>query len=182
MKYTRDKYFLLENDIVVLRNGDRGFVTKDNIVLQSGLYFLRHVYEKKNKFSLRVEGNKYDIVKIYHNHNYNDTNKAAFFNLADNNNFLVWEEENRSPFPELENGDVIILNNGDVCMKVDHILVNQIDGYMNVNDYDNNGKFIEKYSDDDDDWDIKKVYRNKDKMFYGFNIKHLKETLIWERC
>lgn len=38
MKYTRDKYFLLENDIVVLRNDDRGLVTKDGIVLQNGKY------------------------------------------------------------------------------------------------------------------------------------------------
>lgn len=47
MKYTRDKYFLLENDIVVLRNDDRGLVTKDGIVLQNGKYFLRHIYKKK---------------------------------------------------------------------------------------------------------------------------------------
>lgn len=179
MKYTRDKYFLLENDIVVLRNGDRGLVTKDGIVLQNGKYFLRYIYKKKNKFSQYVnEETKYDIVKIYHD---NKNKGIACFNLADNDNLLVWAEKEK-PFPELENGDVIILNNGDVYMKVDHILVNQIDGYINVNDYDNNGKLIKKYSGDDDDWDIKKVYRDKDKMFYSFNIKHLKETLIWERC
>lgn len=176
MKYTRDKYFLLENDIVVLRNGDRGFVTKDNIVLQSGLYFLRHVYEKKNKFSLRVEENRYDIVKIYHN---NKNEGIACFNLADNDNFLAWAEKER-PFPVLENGDVIVLNNDNIYMKVDHIFVNQLGGYMNVNNYDDNGELLDEYCDDD--WDIKKVYRNKDKRFYDFNIKHFKDTLIWERC
>ena len=182
MKYTRDKYFLLENDIVVLRNGDKGLVIKDGIVLQNGKYFLRHIYEKKNKFSQYVnEETKYDIIKIYHD---NKNEGIACFNLADNDNLLVWKEEKRS-FPKLENGDVIILNNGNIYMKVDHTFVNKLGGHMTVNNYDNNGKLIaDEYRYNDEDWDIKEVYRNSyaDKLFYDFSITNYEKALIWERC
>lgn len=188
MKHTRDKYFLLENDIVVLRNGDKGLVIKDGIVLQNGNYFLRHIYEKKNKFSQYInKETKYDIIKIYHD---NKNEGVAYFNLADNDLFLVWEE--KRSFPKLENGDVIILNNGNIYMKVDHIFVNKLGGHMKVYDYDNNGKLvterdgelIERYDDNVESWNIKKVYRNwyAGKPFYDFNIVNYGKALIWERC
>ena len=172
MKHTRDKYFLLENDIVVLRNGGKGLVIKDGIVLQNGNYFLRHIYEKKNKFSQYVnKETKYDIIKIYHD---NKNEGVACFNLADNDNFLVWEE--KRPFPKLENGDVIILNNGNIYMKVDNCFVCQFEGFTYVDHYDENGENI---AVDDEKWNIKKVYR-KDKI-KNFEIANIDEYLIWER-
>lgn len=177
MKYTRDKYFLLENDIVVLRNDDRGLVTKDGIVLQNGKYFLRHIYKKKNKFSQYVnEETKYDIIKIYHD---NKNKGIACFNLADNDNLLVWAEKEK-PFPELKNGDIVVLDNDNIYMKVDHIFVNKLGGHMKVYDYDNKGNCIQA-RDNGKSWNIKKVYRNKDKLFYDFYIVDYKEALIWER-
>lgn len=182
MKYTRDKYFLLENDIVVLRNNDRGIVTNNYIILQSGSYFLKRIYEKTNQFSPYAnEETKYDIIKIYHD---NKIEGIACFNLADNDNLLVWKEEKRS-FPKLENGDVIILNNGNIYMKVDHMFVNKLGGYMTVNNYDNNGKIIaDEYRYSNENWDIKEVYRNwyADKLFYDFSITNYEKALIWERC
>lgn len=173
MKYTRDKYFLLKNDIVVLRNDDRGLVTKDGIVLQNGKYFLRHIYKKKNKFSQYVnEETKYDIIKIYHD---NKNKGIACFNLADNDNLLVWAEKEK-PFPKLENGDVVVLNNDNIYMKVDNCLVCQFEGFIYVDHYDENGENI---AVDDEKWNIKKVYRkNKIK---NFEIADIDEYLIWER-
>lgn len=172
MKHTRDKYFLLENDIVVLRNGDKGLVIKDGIVLQNGNYFLRHIYEKKNKFSQYVnKETKYDIIKIYHD---NKNEGVACFNLADNDLFLVWEE--KRSFPKLENGDVVVLNNDEIYMKVDNCLVCQFEGFTYVDHYDENGENI---AVDGEKWNIKKVYR-KDKI-KNFEVANFDEYLIWER-
>lgn len=53
---------------------------------------------------------------------------------------------------------------------------------MKVYDYDNKGNCIQaRDSDNDKSWNIKKVYRNKDKLFYDFYIVDYKEALIWER-
>jgi hypothetical protein len=171
MKYTRDKYFLLENDIVVFRNGDRGLVTKDNIMLQSGSFFLKHIYEKTNKFSPYIIEAKYDIIKIYRN---NTSKPTIFFNLADNDEFLVWKEN--IPFPELKNGDVIVLNNDKIYMKVDNCFVCQFEGFVYVDHYDKNGENI---AVDGEKWNIKQVYRkNKIK---NFEIADNDKYLIWER-
>lgn len=181
IKIKRNKYFLLENDVVVLRNGDRGIVTKDNIILQNGGYFLRYIYEKRNTFAFDpTDGEtKYDIVKIYHD----NTSEAVFFNLAKNDKFLVWEEKKVNPFPKLKNGDVVILNNDNIYMKVDHTFVNQKGGYMSVDKYDIDGNFLD--DKESNHWDIKKVYRNNwytDKKYYAFEVTNFKDCLIWERC
>lgn len=164
---------LFNNDVVLFRNGDRGIVIKDKIILQSGSMRFKQNYKYTNQ-----AGGDYDIVKVYHSPEVD----TACFNLADDPKYMIWTE--LKSFPKLENGDVVVLNNGNIYMKVDNTLVNQKCGYMNVSSYDINGECLDVH-DDDDEWDIKKVYRNNwytDKKYYVFDVIYFDDTLIWERC
>lgn len=167
---------LFTNDVVVFRNGDRGIVSKNAIILQSGGFLERNHFRYTNIFRFN-EDNDYDIVKIYHN--YEDD--IHFFNITDNKKYLIWTAEFNF-FPKLENGDVVVLNNGNIYMKVDNTLVNQKGGYMDVSKYEINGEYMDA---SDNEWDIKEVYRNNwytDKKYYVFDVVNFDENLIWERC
>lgn len=169
---------ICNNDVVVFRNGDKGIVSKDIIILQSGGFLKVSNFKYTNKLqNIRyANGSGYDIVKIYHNYESN----ICCFNVADYNSYLVWEE--KKPFPKLINGDVVVLNNGNIYMKVDNTLVNQKGGYMDVSKYKINGKYM---GASDNEWDIKKVYRNNwctDKKYYIFDVVDFDDNLIWERC
>ena len=163
---------LFNNDVVVLRNGDIGIVSNKSIILQSGGALFKNYYKHSNK--VMDTNTNYDIIKIYHNYEL----ELVSFNIINNEKNLVWEEN--IPFPELKNGDVVVLDNDNIYMKVDHIFVNKLGGHMKVYDYDNKGNCIQA-RDNDKSWNIKKVYRNKDKLFYDFYIVDYKEALIWER-
>lgn len=165
---------LINNDVVVLRNGDKGIVFNKSIALQSGGVLFKNDYKYSNK---AIDTN-YDIIKIYHNYEL----ELVSFNIVHDEENLVWEED--ISFPELKNGDVVVLNNGNIYMKVDNTLVNQKGGYMDVSSYNINGKCMDAY-DDNEEWDIKKVYRNKwytDKKYYIFDVVNFDDNLIWERC
>lgn len=168
MKHTRDKYFLLENDVVVLRNGDKGIVSNKSIILQSGGVLFKNDYKYSNK-AMDIN-TKYDIIKIYHNYEL----ELVSFNITNDEKNLVWKEN--ISFPELKNGDVVVLNNDEIYMKVDNCFVCQFEGFTYVDHYDENGENI---AVDDEKWNIKKVYR-KDKI-KNFKIADIDEYLIWER-
>lgn len=159
---------LFDNDVVVLRNGDIGIVSNKSIILQSGEALFKNDYKYSNK--VMDTNTNYDIIKIYHNYEL----ELVSFNIINNEKNLVWEEN--IPFPKLENGDVVVLNNDNIYMKVDNCLVCQFEGFTYVDHYDENGENI---AVDDEKWNIKKVYRkNKIK---NFEIADIDEYLIWER-
>lgn len=170
---------LFTNDVVVFRNGDRGIVGKNTITLQTGGFLERNQFKYTSRpYSLRFnEDSDYDIVKIYHNYE----NDVHFFNIADNKKYLAWAEV--FPFPTLKNGDVVVLNNGNIYMKVDHSLVGLTGGYLQAEKYDINGKMNDELGNDYE-WDIKKVYRNSrnDIKYYFFDLVKDENKLIWERC
>lgn len=159
---------LIDNDVVVLRNGDKGIVFNKSIILQSGGVLVKNDYKYSNK---AIDTN-YDIIKIYHNYEL----ELVSFNIVHDEKDLVWKEE--TSFPELKNGDVVILNNDSIYMKVDDSFVSPDGGYLVASRYDANGKNCNGLPNDYK-WDIKKVYRNK---WHIFDIVDFDENLIWERC
>lgn len=163
---------LIDNDVVVLRNGDKGIVFDKSIILQSG-----EVLRKKDyKYSNKAIDTNYDIIKIYHNYE----SELVSFNIACDEKNLVWKEE--ISFPELKNGDVVILNNDSIYMKVDDSFVSPDGGYVIASRYDANGKNCNGLSNDYE-WNIKKVYRNNDELvkYYFFGVVKDEWNLIWER-
>ena len=150
---------LIDNDVVVLRDGDIGIISNKSIILQSGGVLFKDDYKYSNK-AMDTNTN-YDL-------------ELVSFNITNNEKNLVWKEN--IPFPELKNGDVVVLNNDEIYMKVDNCLVCQFEGFTYVDHYDENGENI---SVDGEKWNIKQVYR-KDKI-KNFEIANIDEYLIWER-
>lgn len=159
---------LIDNDVVVLRDGDIGIVSNKSIILQSGGVLFKNDYKYSNK--VMAINTNYDIIKIYHNYEL----ELIGFNITNDEKNLVWKEN--IPFPELKNGDVVVLNNDEIYMKVDNCFVCQFEGFTYVDHYDENGENI---AVDDEKWNIKKVYR-KDKI-KNFEIANIDKYLIWER-
>lgn len=159
---------LIDNDVVVLHDGDIGIVSNKSIILQSGGVLFKDDYKYSNK-AMDTNTN-YDIIKIYHDYDL----ELVSFNITNNEKNLVWKEN--IPFPELKNGDVVVLNNDEIYMKVDNCLVCQFEGFTYVDHYDENGENI---AVDGEKWNIKQVYR-KDKI-KNFEIANIDEYLIWER-
>lgn len=163
---------LINNDVVVLRNGDKGIVFNKSIILQSGGVLFKNDY----KYSNKTLDTNYDIIKIYHNYEL----ELVSFNIVHDEENLVWKEE--ISFPELKNGDVVILKNDSIYMKVDNSFVSPDGGYLVASRYDVNGKNYNGLSNDYE-WDIKKVYRNNDELvkYYFFDVVKDEWNLIWER-
>lgn len=163
---------LINNDVVVLRNGDKGIVFNKNIILQSGGVLFKNDY----KYSNKTLDTNYDIIKIYHNYEL----ELVSFNIVHDEKDLVWKEE--TSFPELKNGDVVILNNDSIYMKVDDSFVSPDGGYVIASRYDANGKNCDGLPNDYE-WNIKKVYRNNDELvkYYFFDVVKDEWNLIWER-
>lgn len=167
---------LINNDVVVLRDGDKGIVFNKSIILQSGGVLFKNDYKYSNK-TLDYTNTDVDIIKIYHNYE----SELVSFNIACDEKNLVWKEE--TSFPELKNGDVVILNNDSIYMKVDDSFVSPDGGYLVASRYDANGKNCDGLPNDYE-WNIKKVYRNNDELvkYYFFDVVKDEYNLIWERC
>lgn len=152
---------LINGDFVQLRNKTFCVVVNNILVCENG-----KSYSLKNEYgNWKHSGtNLLDIIKVYNN--------VSSFDEAKQTPEPVWVE----PFPVLQNGDVVVLNNDEIYMKVDNCLVCQFEGFTYVDHYDENGENI---AVDDEKWNIKKVYR-KDKI-KNFEIANIDEYLIWER-
>lgn len=85
---------LIDNDVVVLRDGDIGIVSNKSIILQSGGVLFKNDYKYSNK--VMAINTNYDIIKIYHNYEL----ELIGFNITNDEKNLVWKEN--IPFPELK--------------------------------------------------------------------------------